>query len=614
MALFAVGDFAEGTHGVELEEGVGEIAAAQVGYGFAVGFGFLAANAGDFGGAQPGKLLEGAEGIATGHGGMLSGVAGEEDAGVGSGGLEEGVQIAGADESGFVDPEDLAFGLLLEFGVGEVVGDGFGIGESGLAEGVAGGVGRGSEGKDGMALGFEGGDGFLHRGGFAGSGSATHGDDAVVGVEDVGDGGLLFVTQESASERVGTGGEGGVAAFSGADLDDEGNFFGEHFIVGEEEIAVDLFFPDFAGAVFGFDGFGGDLADAVAEGFGEEAVAADHGIAGEEFFEGVVEGLFGSEGGGSRLGAGTLELGDVFGGEAGFPGVGEFGFGEAAAFALAGEGAEFVFFGIGEVLFLGNAFDLGGAAGEFVDQGAGYPGDFPAGAGALDLVAEGFGAEGEAGVEAGLVEGKVAAGLLDLGGFPAGFGGIEGGVEDVGVYMGVGIGNASDGTGGEVDEFSPAEVAGVAVPVGSLDADTGLGLGFDVGHGILHAVAEGLEEAWVVAEGEGEAEGFGCMEVDVPAHGAGGVDAGIELVADEGVLVFEEAGELFFFDFSGEVEIGGGFAVPLAENFIGIVIGAGQAAAEISPGADAARAGHHANHYGIRVAWGRELGEWDVDR
>lgn len=186
--------------------------------------------------------------------------------------------------------------------------------------------------------------------------------------------------------------------------------------------------------------------------------------------------------------------------------------------------------------------------------------------------------------------------MLDLGGFPAGFGGIEGGVEDVGMYVGVGIGNASDRAGGEVDEFGPAEVAGIAVPVGPVNADAGLGLGFDVGHGILHAVAEGLEEARVVSEGKGEAEGFGGVEVDVPAHGAGSVDAGIEFVAGCGVVVVEEAGELLFFDFAGQAEGGGGFAVPLPEDFIGIVIGAGQAAAEISPGGNAARAGHHANH------------------
>lgn len=221
----------------------------------------------------------------------------------------------------------------------------------------------------------------------------------------MGNGSLLFVTQEMGAEAVGTGNEGGVTTFSGADLGHKGDFFGEDFVMGEEEVSVDLFFPDFAGAVFGFDRFGGDLADAIAEGFGEESVAADDGIAGEELFEGVVEGLFRAEVGGSWLGAGMLELGDVFGGEAGLPGLGEFGFGEAAAFALAGEGSEFVFFGIGEVLFSGEAFDLGGAAGEFVDQRAGHSGDFPAGTGALDLVAKGFGAEGEAGVESGLVEG-----------------------------------------------------------------------------------------------------------------------------------------------------------------------------------------------------------------
>lgn len=152
VAFFAIRDFAKGSHGVKFEEGVGEIALAQVGHRFAVGFGFLAANAGDFGGAQSGELLEGTEGIAAGYGGVLSGVAGEEDAGVGSGGLEEGVEIAGAEEAGFVDPENLAFGLLLEFGIGEVVGGSFGVGESGLAQGVAGGVGGGSEGKDGMAV------------------------------------------------------------------------------------------------------------------------------------------------------------------------------------------------------------------------------------------------------------------------------------------------------------------------------------------------------------------------------------------------------------------------------------------------------------------------------
>lgn len=264
---------------------------------------------------------------------------------------------------------------------------------------------------------------------------------------------------------------------------------------------------------------------------------------------------------------GELPVGNDVEGAAGFEGSGgggEEGFSEVQVFGLASvEGR------VDEDMVVG----AGDAGGDVVPMEGGGAGDVLAGAGEgagvcleevdfLDFRAffEGLVAEvAPAGAE--ICEGAVEGGRK-VGGEEGGAGIDAGGAEDSGNGE---VGGAGDGFWG--DECLPV-VEGFAVP------------GVFVGGG----------EGTAFVFGEGEEEGGGGAEFFFEAGGAGRVGEGDEEGAGGGkVLVrFSEAGEGFFFGFSGEVEDGvpgsgdvpdcfhAGFLAGIEGGFVGLVGGDGR--------------------------------------
>src|SRR5579883_1056812 len=241
----------------------------------------------------------------------------------------------------------------------------------------------------------------------------------------------------------------------------------------------------------------------------------------------------------AQLGAGDLL--PLLVAEALPPEAAQLGHGEVGPLGLAGLRPELVLERVGEdATPLGFGLDEVMPQGELIDQGAVDAGDLEILPPPGDAIAE-FAEPGRQELaKERLVAWSLLLDLAELPGLPALFLRVEHGVEAEAVGMQVGIWDALDRPGGQVDEDGPSHVAGQAVGALAADADAGAHPGFHRVHGLIDRPTEGGEDVGVLRQGVEDGDGFGDGEIDVVAWRPVVLHADGEPLAGEGVAILAE--------------------------------------------------------------------------